>query len=146
MARAANDQGLALASNHRLDPGRLFGLSSTLQVLQRPDVVDLDMLVRAAELAFVRQQSLLQVRPVVVPDASRLIGEDCIPTMLERYPAPVGDQRRLAGSLDHDPQARVDALGCLKDGPVALVDFSDADLQLGRQRLDRKSTRLNSSH
>ena len=86
MAHAADDQGLALAGNHHSDPCGLFGPPSALQVFQGPDVVDLDVFVRAAELALVRQQSLLQVRPLVVPDGSRLIIENCIWTMLERHP------------------------------------------------------------
>jgi hypothetical protein len=138
MAHAADDQGLALAGNHHSDPCGLFGPPSALQVFQGPDVVDLDVFVRAAELALVRQQSLLQVRPLVVPDGSRLIIENCIWTMLERHATPLSHQWRLACSLDRNPQARVVAFGCLERGPVPLVDLGNADLELGSQRLGQR--------
>ena len=135
VARAADDQGLTLAGNHNSDPCGLFGPPSVLQVLEGSDVVDLDVLMRATELALVRQQSLLQVGPVVAPDASRLIIEDCIPTMLERHATPLGDQRRLSFAFNRYPQALIDALGGLKDGLVALVDLGNTDAQFGSQRL-----------
>ena len=47
VARAADDQGLALAGNYYSDPGGLCGPPSALQVLEGSDVVDLDVLMRA---------------------------------------------------------------------------------------------------
>ena len=131
MARAADDQGLALAGNHCFDPWGLLGPPSAFQTFQGSDVVDFDELVRTTQLALVRQQSLLQVCPVVVPNTPRLIAENCISTMLERHAAPLGDQRRLPFSFDRNTQALVGALGCLQDGLVTLVDLGNADPQLG---------------
>jgi hypothetical protein len=48
VAHVADDQGLALAGSHTLDPLRLWNTSLLLEILQSPDVVDLDVFAGAA--------------------------------------------------------------------------------------------------
>jgi hypothetical protein len=57
VTRVADDQGLALASRHPLDPLRLLRLSRSVQVTELADVVDLDADARAAQLALVGEES-----------------------------------------------------------------------------------------
>jgi hypothetical protein len=67
LARTADDQGLALARGHRLDPLGFLSTARPVEILQAPDVVDLEGRARAAELAFVRLKPPLQSRPAM-PD------------------------------------------------------------------------------
>ena len=65
VASLADDEGLPPAGQHVLDPARLLSssLPSLLEVRQLPDVVHLDAIHRAADLAFVRQEPLDEVGP-----------------------------------------------------------------------------------
>ena len=44
VARAANDQGLAVAGGHRSNPGGFLASSRPPEIPQRPNVVHLDVL------------------------------------------------------------------------------------------------------
>jgi hypothetical protein len=59
VASLANNQRLAAARCHPLDPERFFALSRSVQISQLADVVDLKRsLLRLAQLAFLSQKTL----------------------------------------------------------------------------------------
>ena len=57
VALLADDQGLAAACSHPLDPRRFLALSWSVQVRQLVDVVDLTGLLGPTELAFLSHSS-----------------------------------------------------------------------------------------
>ena len=57
----ADDQGLALAGRHQTDPLSLGALPFALEVLQGSNVMHLDLLLRAAELAGSRRGKVREV-------------------------------------------------------------------------------------
>ena len=63
VALVAGNQGLAMACGHFLHPGRDRFPPMLLEVLQMAHMVDLHAVVRAAQLACVRQQSFKYFRP-----------------------------------------------------------------------------------
>src|SRR2546421_2177101 len=56
VAVVAGDQSLAVARSHLLDPGRNRSTAMLLEILQVAHVVDLHAVVRAAQLAGIREQ------------------------------------------------------------------------------------------
>jgi hypothetical protein len=60
---SADDQRFALACGHELDPPWPVGLSFPSQVLERPHVVDLDVLPRAAQLTGVSHEPSFEFGP-----------------------------------------------------------------------------------
>ena len=62
MASPASYQGLALARCHDLNPKWPRLLPLTLQVLKGSDVVHLDVLLRATQLAGVGQEAPFEIR------------------------------------------------------------------------------------
>ena len=58
VAPLTDDQGLAAAGRHDLDPGRLLPLSWSVQISQLADVVDLTASLGAAQFAFLSQKAL----------------------------------------------------------------------------------------
>src|SRR5438128_831190 len=61
MAVPAHHQGLSLARGHLADPGRWLAFRRSAKVPQLPDVMDLDLLLRAAELTGLGQESFAQL-------------------------------------------------------------------------------------
>jgi hypothetical protein len=76
-AVVAGDQSLSVACGHFLDPGRDRLAAMLLEILQVAHVMDLHVVVRAAQLARIRQQSFKHLRPSI-PGMRRSIIEDCI--------------------------------------------------------------------
>lgn len=76
VATLTDDQGLATARGHPLNSGRPLGPSRPAEVLQRPNVVHLDVLLRAAQLAGVGQEPPFAFCPPS-PGRRALIVEDC---------------------------------------------------------------------
>jgi len=66
VALLADDQGLAAACSHPLDPGRFLALSGSVQVRQLVDVVDLTGPLGTTELAFLSQKALHHLAPNTV--------------------------------------------------------------------------------
>lgn len=62
MTSPASYQGLALARCHDFNPKWARSLPLTLQVLKGSDVVHLDILLRATELAGVGQEAPFEIR------------------------------------------------------------------------------------
>jgi len=97
-------------------------------------MVDFDAVLRAAQLAGVRQQPLHDLG-AVVPDPLGLVIESGLRSMHQVDIAPGRYQRCLSLPLHRDPQdppaATVGCNGCL----VASVHRLDVDAQLVRQRL-----------
>ena len=60
VARVAEDQRLAKAPRHRNGPRRLGPAAWALKILQGSNMVDFDLLLRAAKLAGVSQKSLFE--------------------------------------------------------------------------------------
>ena len=58
VALLADNQGLAVARRHPLDPGRLFALAWSVQVRQPVDVVNLTGPLGTTQLAFLSQKAL----------------------------------------------------------------------------------------
>ena len=79
VAFVADDQGLSLAGGHHHLPtgGWVLAPSLAPDVLQVPDVVDLDSVPRAAKLAGVGKEALEKVCSDV-PDPIWLVVKDCI--------------------------------------------------------------------
>ena len=127
VAGAADDQGFASTGNHHFDPGRFLGPPMAQQVLERTNMVDLDGVMRATELARIRQKPLFQVRSLVVPDATRLVLEYCILIVLERDSAPCRYQWLLSFSIDRHLKSLVDSIRSLQDRPLSFVDRADTD-------------------
>jgi hypothetical protein len=77
VAIVAGDEGLPMACGHLLHPGRDRLPSVVLEVLQMAHVVDLHAVMRAAELARVRQQAFEHFCPGV-PDMPGMVIENCV--------------------------------------------------------------------
>ncbi len=77
VAVVACNQGLSLARGHLLDRGRDRLAAMLLKVLQVAHVMDLHAVMRAAQLAGVRQQSFEHLCPGV-PGMRRSVVEDCV--------------------------------------------------------------------
>src|SRR5262249_53333961 len=63
VAPSADDQGLAAARRHPLDPGRLLVLAWSVQIRQLVDVVNLTGPLGATQLAFLSQKALHHLTP-----------------------------------------------------------------------------------
>ena len=63
VALLTDDQGLAAAGSHPLDPGRFLALSWSVQIRQLADVVDLTGPLGPTELAFLSQKALHHLTP-----------------------------------------------------------------------------------
>ena len=92
VAIVAGDQGLAMACGHLLDPGRDRFPRMLLEVLQVAHVMDLHTVMRAAQLARIRQQPFKYFRPGI-PVMRGMVIEDSIDLPSERNAAPLGYQR-----------------------------------------------------
>src|SRR5205809_998391 len=75
MAGLANDQRLAAARRHPLDPERFFALAWSVQIRQLADVVNLTVPFCPAQLALLRQKTLHHLAPNA-EDLRGLIVED----------------------------------------------------------------------
>lgn len=102
MTLLADDGGLATAGCHHLDPARSLAPSPTLEALECSNVMNLDAVVRAAELAGISQETFENLC-ASAPDVPRTVVEDFVLVPIERNAAPLRYQRRLPGSLDLDP-------------------------------------------
>lgn len=98
LTHEADDQGLAVAGRHHLDPVGLFSSPLSLEVGQAPDVVYLHVHPRATQLACVRQEPFQQFRPLV-PVHRWLVVEDCVFLPSQGNAAPLRYQTRQV-SLD----------------------------------------------
>src|SRR5438045_5350033 len=138
VALLTDDQGLAAACSHPLDPGRLLALSWSVQVRQLVDVVDLTGPLGPTELAFLSQKALHHLAPsteyflgVVVEDGVLL------PAKLD---APEACHQRLLlrSTIDDNLQHLLRAVRNLHGFPVLSIDPVDGRLELARQRLDQR--------
>ena len=95
MAPSADDQGLATAGSHHLDPVRFLSPPLAQDIGQASDVVYLDLFLRAAKLAGIGQEPFEQFRPVV-PDVGRRVIEGCVESPYEGDVAPLCEKWLLA--------------------------------------------------
>jgi hypothetical protein len=63
VALLADDQGLAAARSHSLDPQWLFSLSWPIQISELADVMNFAVILRPTEFALIGQQSLHDLTP-----------------------------------------------------------------------------------
>src|SRR3989304_3297929 len=129
----ADDQGLALAADHSLDPGRLVPSARTVQILQVPYVVDIEPILRAAQFARPLQESV----HYLVPEgrsAGKLVVEDRMRASLQWYASPACRQRTFTFALDPRFQSLVVPFMGPYHGREALVDVSNADPQFAGER------------
>ncbi len=75
MAGAADDQGLAAACCHLLDPCGLLGPPLASEILEMPDVMHFDLLPRATEFAGIGEKPLRHLGMSAVPDAGGIVVE-----------------------------------------------------------------------
>ena len=83
MAVPAHHQGLPLARSHLADPGWWLAFPRSAKVPQLPDVVDFDLLLRAAQLTGLGQESFAQFRLRALLPLGRLVIESCLDIALE---------------------------------------------------------------
>ena len=101
VADAADDQGLALARGHLLDPDGRGGPSLDVQITQVS--VNLDTVVGAAHLAGVGEQAFDDFAASAVPYLFRVVVEVADPDLpCQRYPTPLRHQRWFACPVDGD--------------------------------------------
>jgi hypothetical protein len=79
VADTTDDQGLATARGHLLAPSGPFGPSPDVQVLEAPNMMHFDTIVRPAHLAGIGEQTLVDLTAPAVPasivhDSGRLSG------------------------------------------------------------------------
>jgi len=136
VALLADDQGLAAACSHPLDPGRFLALSGSVQVRQLVDVVDLTGPLGTTELAFLSQKALHHLAPnteyllgVVVEDGAFLPAKLNTPEACDQW-------FLLRTAIDDDLQHLLRAVRNLHGLPVLSIDPLDGGLELVRQRLD----------
>ncbi len=138
VATPACDQRLAPSCCYDLHPERSLCPSPSLEVLERSNVVDLDVVVRAATLTGVGQEPLFEFGSGT-PDVGGLIVEDRLGLTGERNAAPVGDQWLLSVAAWHRYlQARSRTVVRLESGLGPTVDLPDADHELRGQRLGQR--------
>src|SRR5438105_4618466 len=104
MAVPAHHQGLPLARGHLADPGWWLAFPRSAKIPQLPDVVDLDLLLRAAELTGLGQESFAQFGASALLPLGRLVFENCLHIASEGDGSPLRYQRLLACALDHHPE------------------------------------------
>src|SRR5438046_5253693 len=89
---AAYDQGLAMARGHPHGPFGHFCPPLASEILQRTNVVHLDVLLGATELAGVGEEPFEQFC-LSIPDGLGLVAKDCVFSSSTRHAAPVRYQR-----------------------------------------------------
>ena len=95
VARATGNQGLAAIRYHTLDPQGFLLAAWLVQVRKPADVVHFTLLLRAAELTRLRQETLHNFTAMSLYLLGLLVeGAMTVPT--EGEPAKPGDQRRFA--------------------------------------------------
>src|SRR5262249_53520558 len=94
VALMADDQRLPTTRGHDLDPswGRTLASTLAMQVLQVTDVMDLDPVPGAAELAGLGSEPLEQLRPSLSDDWPPVV-EDRVPLPGQRDATPPGYKR-----------------------------------------------------
>jgi len=136
VALLTDNQGLAAACSHPLDPGRLLPLSWSVQIRQLADVVYLTGPHGPTELAFLSQKALHHLAPTI-EDFLGVVVEDGVflPAKLDVPEA--CDQRLLfRTAIDDHLQRLLRAVRNLHGLPVLSIDPLDGGLELIRQRLD----------
>ena len=121
MAVPAHHQGLPLARGHLADPGRWLASPRSAKISQLPDVMDLDLLLGAAELTGIGEKPFTQFRSGVVLPLGQLVIKDC------QHVAPKGDgsplryQWLLAFALDHRAQDLASSVWCIDGDRVTSI-------------------------
>jgi len=95
VTRATGDQGLPVVRYHTLNPQGFLLAAWRVQVRKPADVVHFTLLLRAAELTRLRQETLHDFTATSV-HLLGLIVEDAMPMPAESDPAKPGDQRGFA--------------------------------------------------
>src|SRR3954462_4182530 len=97
VAAVADDQGLALACSHPLDPQRPFPASRPVQISEAADVVDLERpILGAAVLASLREEALTDLASAAAVNRWRAVAQDHVPLPYQRDAAERGYERPLA--------------------------------------------------
>jgi hypothetical protein len=135
VARAANDQGLSLTSDHELDPlGLRPATPVRSEVFEGPHMVDLDPIPGAAKLASIGEEPLKKVRSNI-PYLVGPVVEDCVSLPLERDAAPFSYQTPFAWSLDHDTDHLSGTVVCLRNSTEFGHNLIDRQPQFGGEGL-----------
>ena len=135
VACATGDQGLPAIRYHALDPQGFILAAWLVQVRKPADVVHFTLLLRAAELTRLRQETLHDFTAMSV-HLLGLIVEDAMPVPSEGYAAKPGDQRRFAlSALVLHLQNPQWAMRRCDRGPMLVKDFIHARAMFIRQRL-----------
>src|SRR3954466_11409122 len=132
VAAVADDQGLAPACGHPLDPQRPFPASRPVQIREAADVVDLERpILGAAVLASLREEALDDLASAAAVNRWRAVAQDHVPLPCQRDAAERGYERPLAlASLPGDHQGRLGASSVLHLRPQPTIDRSDPRLML----------------
>jgi hypothetical protein len=136
VAVVAGDQGLAVARGHLLHPGRDRSAAVPQEVFQVAHGVNLHAVLRAAQLAGVREQPFEHLRSGV-PGSRRPVIEDCIDMPPERDASPSGYQRSLPVPFDPHLQPFAGTVWRLPRRAEPSVDPRIADAQLVPQCSDQ---------
>ena len=138
VALLTDNQSLAAACGHPLDPGRFLTLSWSVQIRELADVVNLTGPLGPTELAFLSQKALHHLAPNT-EDFLGVVVEDGVflPTKLD---APEACHQRLLlrSTIDDHLQHLLGAVRDIHGLPVLSVDPVDGGLELARQRLDQR--------
>jgi hypothetical protein len=132
MAPVADDQGLAAARGHPLDPQRSLPASGPIQIGETADVMDLEgPFLGAAVLAFLREEALDDLAANAAVDCWRAVAQDRVLLPCQRDAAEHGHEWLLAlAPLPCDDQGRLGASSVLHLRSQLTIDRGDPRLVL----------------
>lgn len=137
VASLADDQRLAAARCHPLDPERFFALPRSVQISQLANVVDLKWsLLRLAQLAFLSQKALHDFAAKTAVHHLGLVFERCV-LLSSQFDAPKHCYQwfLLLTPVDDDNQHLLGAVGGGHGPPVFPVNLTDGSSELVSQGL-----------
>src|SRR3954466_339711 len=125
VAAVADDQGLAPACSHPLDPQRPFAASRPVQISEAADVVDLERpILGAPGLASRREEALDDLASAAAVNRWRAVAHDHVPLPCQRDATERGYERPLALT------SLLGASSVLPLRPQLTIDRSDPRLML----------------